>query len=121
MAEVKRAVRVAERVRESLAMLFIRDARDPRLAQVVVSRIEMPDDLRSARVYVRTLDGSGQEETMIALERAAGMIRREITARVKLRYAPTLQFVFDSGQDNATRVEQLLEEVREDDRKRSSE
>jgi ribosome-binding factor A len=121
MAEVKRAVRVAERVRESLAMLFIRDARDPRLANVVVSRIEMPDDLRSARVYVRTLDGSGQEETMIALERAAGMIRREITARVKLRYAPTLQFFFDSGQDNVTRVEELLEEVRADDRRRSGE
>ena len=97
----------------------IRLARDPRLANVVVSRIEMPDDLRSARVYVRTLDGTGKDETMVALERAAGMIRREITARVKLRYAPTLQFFFDSGQDNVSRVEELLEEVRAEDRKRS--
>jgi ribosome-binding factor A len=119
MGEVKRAVRVAERVREALAMLFIRDARDPRLANIVVSRIEMPDDLRMARVFIRTLDGTGKDETMVALERAAGMIRREITAKVKLRYAPDLQFIFDSGQDNVSRIEELLEEVRADDRKRS--
>lgn len=99
-------------------MLFIRDARDPRLANIVVSRIEMPDDLRMARVFIRTLDGTGRDETMAALERASGMIRREITARVKLRYAPELQFIFDAGHDNVSRVEQLLEEVRAEERER---
>ena len=29
-----------------------------------------------------------------------------------LRYAPELKFVYDEGQDNASRIEQLLDEVR---------
>jgi len=116
--EVKRAVRVAERVRQEISWLLARDARDPGLADVVVSRVEMPDDLRSARVYVRTLRGDGRDEALAALERAQGMLRREVTSRVKLRYAPTLKFLYDEGQDKLARIEELLEEVRADERKR---
>ena len=46
-SEVKRSVRVAERVRQELAWLITRDVRDPRVAGVTVARVEMPDDLRN--------------------------------------------------------------------------
>ena len=45
MAEVKRATRVAERVREELAGLVSRDVRDPRVRGAIVSRVVMTDDL----------------------------------------------------------------------------
>jgi ribosome-binding factor A len=113
MAEVKRAVRVAGRVREELAWLLTRDVRDPRLAGVTVARVEMPDDLRSARVYVRLLDDSEAKRTaaLAGLARATGMLRREVTKRVGLRYAPELSFRYDDGQDKTTRIEELLAEV----------
>jgi ribosome-binding factor A len=110
--EVKRAVRVAERVREELSWLLTRDARDPRVAGVVVARVEMSDDLKHARVWVRTLDGERRDEALEGLARASGMLRREVTKRVKLRYAPELRFVYDEGQDKVARIEQLLDEVR---------
>ena len=47
---VKRSARVAERVREEIAMALARDLEDPRLDHVVVTRVEMPDDLQLARV-----------------------------------------------------------------------
>lgn len=110
--EVKRSVRVAERVREELSWLITRDARDPRLSGVVVARVEMTDDLKHARVYVRTLDGERRDDAIEGLERAAGMLRREVTKRVKLRYAPELRFYYDEGQDKIARIEQLLDEVK---------
>jgi ribosome-binding factor A len=49
---VKRATRVAERLREDLAGMM-RGLRDPRLDGVLVSRVEITDDLQSAKVFVR--------------------------------------------------------------------
>src|SRR5882724_11791009 len=97
MGDVKRSVRVSERVREAMAWLVAQDLRDPRVEGVIVSRVEMPDDLRSAKIYVRTLDATKRDEALEGLERASGMLRRELTKRVQLRYAPTLRFYYDEA------------------------
>jgi ribosome-binding factor A len=113
--KVKRAVRVAERVREELATLIARTVRDPRVQGVSIARVDMTDDLRQARVLVRLLEGGDdearREEAVTGLGRASGLLRREVTKRLSLRYAPELKFVYDDGQDHLSRVEQLLAEV----------
>lgn len=120
--EVKRAIRVGERLRQELSTLIAREARDPRIGSVVVARVHMPDDLRDARVFVRLLEGGDdlkrRAEALEGLTRAAGMLRRELTKRMKLRFAPALQFVYDEGQDKVTRIEELLAEVKADARAR---
>jgi ribosome-binding factor A len=121
-ADVKRAVRVAERVREELACMLTDEVRDPRVAGAIVSRVEMADDLRSARVFVRTLEGGASPERrrdlVAGLERATGMLRREVTQRLGLRWAPTLRFIYDEGQDKVARIEELLAEVEAEKRSR---
>jgi len=120
--EVKRAVRVAQRLREELAALVGRDLRDPRVAGVVIARVEMTDDLRRAKVYFRLLEG-GDDEARRALAgegltRAGGMLRREATQRLQLRSAPELVFFYDATQEKLQRIEELLHEVREESKKR---
>jgi ribosome-binding factor A len=117
MSEVKRATRVSERVREELAWLLTREVRDPRVTGVIVSRVEMTDDLRLARVYVRMLEGGDAAVALKGLERTAVMLRREVTKKVGLRYAPELRFFYDDGLDKTTRIEELLEEVKRDKKK----
>ena len=115
-AEVKRSVRVAARVQQELAMLLTTEARDPRIKGVLVSRVEMPDDLRSVRVYVRLLEGGDEparrKEALAGLGSAAGMLRREIGARVGLRFSPEMRFYYDAGQEKVDRIEILLDQVR---------
>ncbi len=119
--EVKRAVRVAARVREVLATILTQEVRDPRISGVVVSRIEMPDDLRSARVYVRMLEGGDDEErrkeALTGLARASGMLRREVGQRVGLKFAPEMRFYYDAAQEKVNRIEELLEEGRREQKK----
>jgi ribosome-binding factor A len=117
--EVKRAVRVAERVREELSKMLTSEVRDPRLAGVVVTRVALSDDLKNAKVHVRTLTGENKDETLAGLARASGMLRREVTQRVKLRYAPELRFHWDEGQDKLARIERLLAEVRDEEKKKA--
>jgi ribosome-binding factor A len=115
MAEAKRSTRVAERVREELAVLVSQELSDPRVAGAIVSRVEMSDDLKIARVYVRRLEGvaKGEDETMITgLTKASSLLRREVTKRVGLRYAPELRFFYDAGLDATTRIEELLEDIK---------
>jgi ribosome-binding factor A len=119
-AEIKRASRVAEGLRQELSMLVLQTLRDPRVKNAVISRVEMTDDLREARVYVRALEGAQDDDRkkdlVIGLGRAAGVLRREVTKALKLRVAPELKFFYDEGDDQRTRVESLLMEIEHDAR-----
>lgn len=121
MADVKRSVRVSERVRDELAQILSRKVRDPRAEGVIVSRVEMTDDLGLARVYFRLLvDGTAAKikEAQQGLERAAPMMRRELTNVMKLRTAPELRFFYDEGLDHQNRVESLLAEIEQERREK---
>ena len=120
--DVKRGTRVGERIREELANIISRKVRDPRVVGTIVSRVEVTDDLRSARIYVRLLEGgedAKKRDLLIeGLGRAAGMLRQTVTKSLALRFAPELKFFYDVGQDKLTRIQDLLDEVHIEDLKR---
>lgn len=119
MAEIKRSVRVSERVQKELAEMIARDVKDPRTRGVIVSRVSMTDDLRLARVYFRLLEDSEERraEAQKGLAKASPMMRSGVTKRAGLRYAPELKFYYDAGQDAEMRIEQLLHEVKTEKKK----
>ena len=111
-----RGSRVAARVQEELAVL-LRSLSDPRLQGVFVSRVEMTDDLQTAKVFVRheqagELSTAAQKALLKGFESASGRLRKEVARAVALRRAPELRFIYDSGQDSAHRVEEILREIR---------
>jgi ribosome-binding factor A len=125
--EAKRSSKVASRIQEEIASA-LRGLDDPRVAGVVVSRVEVTDDLQSARVYVRHRGlaagpaaddqaSSTRKALLRGLEAASGRLRRTVARAVALRYAPSLRFFYDEGPDAMSRVEDLLREIkREGDR-----
>jgi ribosome-binding factor A len=117
-----RVRRVAEGVREELASLLADEVKDPGAQGAIITRVEMANDLRSARVFVRILEGGDDPERRRALVaglgRASGMMRREVTQRLGLRHAPELRFVYDDGLDNTSRVEVLLAEIEAERRRK---
>jgi len=115
----KRSARVGAQLKVALAEILAREISDPRLAGVVVTRVELTDDLGLLSAHVRTLagDDASRKSAMRALERASGRIRRELGARVKTRVVPQVRFFYDEGQDRQLRVEELLREI-ETERKR---
>jgi ribosome-binding factor A len=111
-----RTGRVAARVQEELAVL-LRSLSDPRLQGVFVSRVEMTDDLQTAKVFVRheqagELSAPAQKALLKGFDAANGRLRKEVAKAVALRRAPELRFLYDSGQDSAHRVEEILREIR---------
>ena len=114
MSEIKRATRVSERLREELSSV-LRDLSDPRILGVMVSRVEMTDDLQTAKVYVRhtlNADPPAVKALLRGLEAASGKLRKDTAHAMKLRYAPTLRFYYDEAPDAVNRIEELLREVK---------
>ena len=110
--ESRRSSRVSDLVRAELSLLVLTEAHDPELRRVTITDVEMPPDLRSARVYFSCLGGEEERETALqALKRAAGYLRREVGQRCGLRYAPELKFLSDLSLERGARVEEILHQV----------
>jgi ribosome-binding factor A len=111
--ESRRSQRVALLVREELSRLVLTVAHDPDLHKVTITDVEMPPDLKSARIYFSCL-GEETDRALAteALERASGYLRREVTRRCGLRYAPELHFSLDRTLERGARIEELLAQVR---------
>lgn len=120
--ESRRPKRVAEAIRSTVAEALNEELADPMLAGVVVSEVSVSDDLLSARIGIRRLVDDGKEATrrrvIQHLDRAQGRLRRLLAPRLDLRKVPELHFYFDLGPDKRARVDELLAEIAEEDRRR---
>jgi ribosome-binding factor A len=86
-------------------------ANNPIFGGVTVLRTELSADGSSVRVFL-TVGGSAAEEKVLeAFYKGAGFFRTEIAKTVSLRRVPKISFVVDKGNDNASRVEELLNKI----------
>jgi ribosome-binding factor A len=107
----QRQLRVGEAMRHVLAELLLRGVvRDPVLAQanVTVSEVRMSRDLSHASAFVTALGGDLPDDVLEALTRAAPYLRGEAARRLQMRFAPKLDFRFDSSFAEAARIDSLL-------------
>jgi ribosome-binding factor A len=108
-----RQKRVADRIQAEISELLLRGMKDPRLALVTVTRVNIDRELEHANVFVSTVgDEARQNEVMRVLEGATGFIRREIGRRVQLRHTPQIMFHWDPGPEKVEHVGRLLDELK---------
>jgi ribosome-binding factor A len=110
-----RVERLANQIRDDVAEMVAGELRDPRIGLATVTRVELSPDLRHARVLVSVFgDEAVKSETLEGLSSAAGYVRRELGRRLALRRTPEVMFILDRGPDQQTRVESILEKIKEE-------
>ena len=109
-----RPERVGELVRELITGFLTEQVRDPRIGFVTVTGVDVTPDLGHARVRV-TVMGAPEERarTLEGLESAASFLRTRLARELHLRTSPDLSFELDRGLAHATRIEQVLRELKE--------
>jgi len=108
----RRQDRLAAEIRDEIARMAASDLKDPRLGFLTVTRVELTHDLRYARVFVGVLGSEDErKKSLAALARASGFVRREIGRRLRLRFAPEIDFRYDRGLDAADQVARILAEA----------
>jgi ribosome-binding factor A len=107
----RRPERLAEEMREEIARMIASELKDPRLGFVTVTRVELAQDLRYARVHVGVLGTEAErEKSLAALRSAAGFVRRELGRRLRIHHSPEVDFRYDKGLEATDRVARLLQE-----------
>ena len=100
--------RINEEIQRELATL-IRTVKDPRVHGLVsITAVETTPDLRFSKIYVSVLDKSDVKEVVKGLKSAAGYLRRELGAALKLRYTPELQFVEEDSIGQGAHILSML-------------
>jgi ribosome-binding factor A len=108
-----RLQRIADRIRQELSDMLIRELNDPRLKQIYVTDVKVDKELAFADIFVSAVEGNSRSrEILDGLESASGFIRRTLSSRVDLRVFPRLRFHWDPTPENADRIEKVLAELR---------
>jgi ribosome-binding factor A len=115
-----RLQRIADRIRQELSEMLIREINDPRLEQIYVTDVNVDRELAFADIYVSAVEGAERSgEILAGLKSASGFIRRVLASRVDLRTFPRLRFHWDPTPENADHIEKILLELRDKDSKES--
>lgn len=110
----RRTLQVGEMLREELTDIIRREVKDPRLGFWSITGVEVPPDLRSARVYVSVLGTDDERrETLKALDGASGFIRHHLKPRLRMRHIPDLEFRDDRSMEHADQIGRALRELAE--------
>ncbi len=103
--------RVAELLRERLALILLHKCADPRLQELTLTRVEVSPDLKQAKVYYAARPNTEEAGLHQALDKALGFIKQEVAREHLLRVMPEFIFLPDKGLDEAERLDQLFHEA----------
>lgn len=108
----RRVLKAASAIREVVSMAILTELRDPRIANVTVTYVEVSGDMRQAKVHVSIMsDEKDQELCLHGLRSAAGFLQQKIGDRIDTRYTPRLKFVLDQGVKKSAEVSRILGEI----------
>ena len=106
--------RIVETLRQLVAELLMRRVKDPRVADVSITRVEVSKDYSVAKVYYNLIGGSDPERTAGAaagLASCRGYLRGQVKRHVRLRVIPELVFIYDAALDRAMHIEELIDTI----------
>ncbi|HRL10821.1 MAG TPA: 30S ribosome-binding factor RbfA [Aggregatilineales bacterium] len=101
--------RMADRIREILSELLLREVADPRLQGVTITEVKLDPELMYAAVYVNALGEEHREkEVLLGLKHASGFLRREVGQRIRVRNTPELHFHWDTTLERGEYLNQII-------------
>lgn len=108
--------RTTEDIKRELTAIF-RELKDPRVQGLIsIVRVEVTSDLSFCTVYVSAMGGMEQAKTaVIGLKSAAGFIRHELGASLKLRHVPEMLFKATDSIEYSANISRMLNNLRSDD------
>jgi ribosome-binding factor A len=103
-----RSLRVNQVLRQIVAEELERLAdADERLRLLTVTSVDTSPDLRTAKVYVASLDDEAAE----ALDERRSQLQRYVGSQVRMKRTPRLTFVADPAVSAGARVDEVLRRI----------
>ena len=90
---------------------IIKNMNDRRISGqiITISYVDTTADLKLARVGIQTNDSKNVCEL---LNKSKSYIRRELASKINMKSTPDVVFYEDKTEENASRIEQLLKQIK---------
>ena len=118
-----RKLRVGELIKQNLGQIFLKnEAKIPSFNTnlITITEVKMSSDLKSARAYVIPLGGKEIERTVNTLTEFSYLVRKALSKKLDIKFLPRLYFVGDKSFDYAERIEKLIRQNNNENKKRSN-
>jgi len=110
--EFSRHQRLGAQMQRSLSELLRFETKDPGLADVSLTAVDLSRDLGVARIYFSLLNPDADPQPALdGLQRAAGFLRSKLGAELEIRHVPELRFVHDESIAHAAEISRLIDDA----------
>ncbi len=108
--EYPRSRRLGGQILRVLNELLRFESKDPALAKVSISDVELSRDLSVARVWFSVLDPAADVDAAAeGLRRAAGFLRSRLGKELSVRHVPELRFEHDDSAERGLALTDLID------------
>ena len=108
----KRTLQVSDEMQRILSEVIQYELKDPRVGFATVVGVQMSADLQHATVRISVMDETQRADTMEALQRARGFMRRRVAQELRhLRAVPELHLMLDTSLDYSIHIDEVLRQV----------
>lgn len=116
MARQYRSDRLSQEIEKEVSDILRRRVRDPRVEGVTITGVDVTGDLQQAKIYYSILSdkASYDQKTKAGLEKASGLIRKELGSRLSIYKTPELSFIRDESVQYGDKIDQLLNKLNRD-------
>ena len=108
-----KAERAGSEIQKELGNIILFEAKDEDFKNVVITAVDVSNDLSFAKVYFTTIDD--REKVLNDLNNASGYFRSLLAERLMIRHTPELRFIFDESIEYGQKIEKIIEELHKDE------
>ncbi len=96
----------------SLSELLRFETKDPALADISLTAVDLSRDLSVARVYFSMLDPDDDPQPALdGLQRASGFLRSKLGKALMVRHVPELRFQHDDSIAHGAEITRLIDDA----------
>ena len=111
-----RSDKVADLLKKEISLIITNEIKDIRLQNINITAVKVSDDIGIATVFYTVIGESiHKEESKIdekILEKFSGMVRSNLSKKIKIRRVPKIKFRFDESIEYSENIEKLLKNLK---------
>jgi ribosome-binding factor A len=110
--EFSRNLRLGAQLQRTLSELIRFETKDPALADISLTVVELSRDLSVAKIYFSLLNPDDDPQPALdGLQRASGFLRRKLGHELTVRHVPELRFVHDDSLAQSAAISKLIDDA----------
>ncbi len=108
-----RIERINSEIQKIVSQIIDTELRDPQIDAIIsVNQVDTTPDLAYSKVYISSIGKTPKEEVVARLKGAGGFIRGQLSKRINLRITPRLEFILDTSEEYASKIDKILKTIK---------